>query len=81
MHVSFGADVRGTLMTGDNAPVGFQTADIKVDLKTECGLSKPHLNALIDASEWSCLILQTMRAPPTVQIERCLSDLADPILT
>ena len=23
VHVSFGADVSGTLMTGDNAPVGF----------------------------------------------------------
>lgn len=73
VQVSFGADVRGTLMTGDKVPVGFQTAHMKVDLKTECGLSKMHLNALIDAAERSCVILQTLRAPPNVQIERCLS--------
>jgi uncharacterized OsmC-like protein len=78
VQVSFGAGVRGTLMTGDNVPVGFQTAHMKVDLKTACGLSKPHLNALIDAAERSCVILQTLRAPPAVQLERCLSDLGNP---
>ena len=70
VQVNFGADVRGTLMTGKNVPVGFQTAHMKVDLKTECGLSQSHLNALIDAAERSCVILQTLRAPPTVEIER-----------
>ena len=80
VRVSFGADVRGALMTGDNVPVGFQTAQMRVDLKTACGLSKPHLNALIDAAERSCVILQTLRAPPTVQFERCLSDLVDPVV-
>jgi len=70
VEVSLGADVRGALMTGDNVPVGFQTAHMKVDLKTECGLSKSHLNALVDAAERSCVILQTMRAPPTIEIEK-----------
>jgi len=79
VHVRFGADVRGTLMTGDNVPVGFQTAHMKVDLKTACGMSKPNLNALIDAAERSCVILQTLRAPPTIQIERCLGSIVDPV--
>jgi uncharacterized OsmC-like protein len=79
VQVSLGADVRGALMTGDGVPVGFQKAHMKVDLKTECDLSEPHLNALIDAAERSCVILQTLRAPPTVQIERCLADLGDPV--
>ncbi|WP_341863332.1 OsmC family protein [Gymnodinialimonas sp. 57CJ19] len=70
VKVSLGADVRGTLMTGDNVPVGFQTVHIGVDLKTECDRAKPHLHALIDAAEQSCVILQTLRAPPTVKIER-----------
>ncbi|MEP1535408.1 MAG: OsmC family protein [Paracoccaceae bacterium] len=74
VSVSFGADVRGTLMTGDNIPVGFQTAHMTVDLKTACGLSQSHLNALVDAAERSCVILQTLRAPPTVQIERNVRD-------
>ena len=79
VQVSLGADVRGTLMTGDNVPVGFQTAHMKVDLKTESGLSKSHLHALLDAAEQSCVILQTLRTPPTVQIERCLGDSVDPV--
>ncbi len=78
VQVSLGADVRGALMTGDNVPVGFQTAHMKVDLKTACGLSKQHLNALIDAAERSCVILQTLRAPPTVEIERSVGDLGNP---
>lgn len=77
VQVSLGADVRGALVTGDGAPVGFQSAHMAVDLKTECDLSETHLNALIDAAERSCVILQTLRAPPNVQIERCLVDLAD----
>ena len=75
VQVSFGADVRGTLMTDENVPVGFQSAHMKVDLKTKSGLSQRHLNALIDAAERSCVILQTLRAPPTVEIERVLCDL------
>lgn len=79
VQVSLGADVRGTLMTGDNVPVGFQTAHMKVDLETACGISKSHLNALIDAAERSCVILQTLRTPPIVEIERCLDDTVDPV--
>lgn len=78
VQVSLGADVRGALMTGEDVPVGFQNAQMKVNLKTECDLSAPHLNALIDAAERSCVILQTLRAPPSVQIERSLSDIVDP---
>lgn len=77
VQVSLGADVRGALMTGDNVPVGFQTAHMKVDLKTECDMSTPHLNALIDAAERSCVILQTLRFPPTVEIERSFGDLCN----
>jgi len=78
VQVSLGADVRGALMTGDGVPVGFQNAHMKVDLKTESELSEPHLNALIDAAERSCVILQTLRAAPTVKIERCFSELVKP---
>lgn len=77
VQVSLGADVRGALMTGNNVPVGFQTAHMKVDLKTECDIPEPHLNALIDAAERSCVILQTLRAPPTVEIERSFGDISN----
>jgi len=77
VQVSFGADVRGTLMMGKNVPVGFQSAHMKVDLKTECDLPDAQLNALLDAAERSCVILQTLRAPPTVEIERVFNGIKD----
>jgi len=70
VQVSLGADVRGTLRMGENIPVGFQTAQIKVDIKTEYDLAEAQLNALLNAAERSCVILQTLRAPPMVTIER-----------
>ncbi|MEP3783313.1 MAG: OsmC family protein [Ascidiaceihabitans sp.] len=81
VQVSLGADVRGALMTGEDVPVGFQTAHMKVDLTTEFDLSEPHLNALIDAAERSCVILQTLRAPPTVEIEQYFNGLAKPAVS
>jgi len=78
VQVRLGADVRGALMTGEGVPVGFQSAHMKVDLRTECDLPEPHLNALINAAERSCVILQTLRAPPKVEIERCLSGFGGP---
>lgn len=78
VRVSLGADVRGTLMTGENVPVGFQTATIEVDLKTKRTLPESHLNALLDAAERSCVILQTLRAPPDVQIRRFLGNIGNP---
>ncbi len=70
VHVSLGADVRGTLMTGDNVPVGFQSAQMNVELEAADDQPEAHLNALLDAAERSCVILQTLRAPPDVRVER-----------
>lgn len=64
-------------MTGSNVSVGFQTAHMKVDLQTAGDLSKLQLNALIDAAERSCVILQSPRAPPIVEIERSFGDLGN----
>ena len=72
VHVSFGADVRGTLMMGDDVPVGFQSANLEIKLKSESDLPETHLNALLDAAERSCVILQTLRSPPEVKIKRTL---------
>lgn len=74
VQVSLGADVRGALMTGDDVPVGFQTARMKIHLEAEGEVPEVHLNALLDAAERSCVILQTLRTPPIVQIERHLRD-------
>jgi uncharacterized OsmC-like protein len=70
VHVSLGADVRGALMTGDEVPVGFQSAQMKVEIEAAGVLPEAHLDALLHAAERSCVILQTLRAPPTVYVER-----------
>jgi uncharacterized OsmC-like protein len=72
VHVSLGADVRGALMTGDNVPVGFQSARMKVEIEAANDLPEAQLSALLDAAERSCVILQTLRAPPAVHVERCM---------
>ena len=71
VHVSLGADVRGALMTGDNVPVGFQSGHMKVDIQATDDLPEAHLSALVAAAERSCVILQTLRAPPAVDVEIC----------
>lgn len=73
VHASLGADVRGALMTRENAPVGFQNAQLKVEIEANSGLPEAQMTALLDAAERSCVILQTLRTPPIVQIERYLS--------
>lgn len=69
---TLGADVRGTLMMGGDVPVGFQSAQMEVRLKTTSELAPDHLNALLDAAERSCVILQTLRCPPEVVVKRHL---------
>lgn len=71
VHVSLGADVRGALMTGDNVSVGFQSGHMKVEIQAMDALPEAHLSALVAAAERSCVILQTLRAPPTVKVELC----------
>lgn len=71
VHASLGADVRGALMTGDKVPVGFQSGHMKVDIQAMDDLPEGQLSALVAAAERSCVILQTLRAPPAVDVEVC----------
>lgn len=68
--VCLGADVRGTLRMGNKVPVGFQSAAVEVEIKPETDLPEEQLHALLHAAEHSCVILETLRNPPTVKIER-----------
>lgn len=72
VQASLGADVRGALMTRENIPVGFQSAQMKIEIEAKNELPEAQLTALLDAAERSCVILQTFRAPPAVQVERYL---------
>jgi len=69
VNACFGADVRGALMTGEDVPVGFQTAQVTVDLSANDRLPKAQVKALLDAAERSCVVLQTLRSPPQVEIQ------------
>lgn len=75
VHASLGADVRGALMTGDSVPVGFHSGHMKVEVQAMDDLPEAHLSALVAAAERSCVILQTLRAPPAIAVELC-SDLS-----
>lgn len=62
-------DVRGTLMMDREVPVGFQHIDINVDIKTDETISASHVEALLKAAERSCIIIQTLRNTPQINIE------------
>lgn len=72
VRATLGADVRGALMMDETVPVGFQSAVLQVEIKTMPELPSHQVNALIDAAERSCVILQTLRSPPDVAVRRQL---------
>lgn len=72
VSVALGADVRGTLMMGKNVPVGFEKAVVTFELKAAGDVSQARLDALANAAERSCVLLQTLLDPPEIEIERNL---------
>lgn len=70
VEVALGADVRGTMLVDTAVPVGFQTAQMDVSIKANPALAPAQLNALLDAAERSCVILQTLKCPPQVVVKR-----------
>src|SRR4029078_2660833 len=57
-------DFRGTMGVDRSAPVGFR--DIRLSLDLESDASEEDLAALIATTERYCVVLQTLRAAPTV---------------
>jgi uncharacterized OsmC-like protein len=57
-------DFRGTLGVAKDAPVGFRAIRLKFDLDTDA--SPDQLATLMKLTERYCVVLQTLRAPPTV---------------
>jgi uncharacterized OsmC-like protein len=64
--VSAETDVRGALKLNPNVPVEFQKMHVSVDLKSDPSTKPAMLNALLQAAESSCVVLQTLRKPPIV---------------
>ncbi|HSS62865.1 MAG TPA: OsmC family protein [Gammaproteobacteria bacterium] len=60
-------DVRGTMMVDPTVPVGFQAMQCLVRLRVRGG-TDPRLVAKLEAAaEQSCVVLQTLRAPPEIE--------------
>jgi uncharacterized OsmC-like protein len=59
-------DLRGTLGIGD-APVGFDAIRLRLEIEA-AGASDEQLAALRSKSEKYCVVLQTLREPPAVEL-------------
>lgn len=61
-------DFRGTLGVAKDAPVGFSAIRLKFSLDTDA--SDDQLATLLRLAERYCVIYQTLRQPPLLQLER-----------
>jgi uncharacterized OsmC-like protein len=68
--VDLGVDVRGTLQMDRSVPVGFQKIDIHVRMVGAADVDDAKLDRLLKAAERSCVLLQTLKKPPTLNVTR-----------
>lgn len=69
ISVTADVDVRGTLVVDRDVPVGFQEMDCHVDIRPENGADAELVDQLIEAAEYSCVNLQTLRSGVPVETE------------
>jgi|GEM_PF-3462282 len=69
VSVTLGVDVRGTLCIDQTVPVGFQDADIQITLSAEENVTEEELAIVLKMAKHCCILLQTFKAPPAVNIE------------
>jgi len=62
------ADVRGTLRLNREVPIGFQKIAVGVDIGVADGTSDGLFAALLKAAETSCVVMQTLRHPPAIDV-------------
>ncbi len=58
-------DFRGTLGVDKSAPVGF--ADIRLKFELDADATKDQLDTLLKLTERYCVVLQTLKRPPTIE--------------
>ncbi len=58
-------DVRGTLGVAKDAPVGF--TDIRLTFELDTDAPEAQLDTLLKLTERYCVVLQTLRRPPTIE--------------
>lgn len=61
-------DFRGTLGVSKDVPVGFKSIRLRFELDTKA--SEDQLATLIRLTKRYCVVLQTLRTPPAISIER-----------
>ncbi|NJD34127.1 MAG: OsmC family protein [Betaproteobacteria bacterium] len=73
VNVAGDVDVRGTMMVDRSVPVGFLELRCNVQMRAMPGTDSGLLDKLKAAAEQSCVVLQTLRAPPRVEVrfDRC----------
>lgn len=73
VNVAGDVDVRGTMMVDRQVPVGFLEMRCNVRMRAKPGTDPRLLDQLKVASEKSCVVLQTLRAPLRVEVgyENC----------
>lgn len=69
VRVTAEVDVRGTLGLSKEVPVGFQSIRCEVNLKVKEGTNSELLKKLSAASEYCCVVQQTLKNPPRVQTQ------------
>ena len=67
VHAEGDLDFRGTLGVSKEAPVGFRDIRLRFTLDTDA--SADELARLEKLTERYCVVLQTLRVPPTVSVE------------
>jgi uncharacterized OsmC-like protein len=61
-------DFRGTLGVSKEAPVGFSS--VRLTFKLDSGASEEQLATLVRLTERYCVVLQTLKTPPAISVER-----------
>ncbi|WND01809.1 OsmC family protein [Temperatibacter marinus] len=62
-------DIRATLRLTQDVPVGFKSLKINVLLEAHHDISQDILDAIVKAAEHSCVILQTLKSQPSIDLE------------
>ena len=73
VSVTAGADVRGALAMNRDVPVGFQQMNCTVEIRVKKDTDTALLERLKVSAEQSCIVLQTLRSPPPVNVQFSLS--------
>ena len=69
VKVTAQVDVRGALAMSQEVPVGFQRMKSAVEIRVKDGTAAMLVEKLKFAAERSCVVLQTLRNPPPVEVQ------------